>query len=63
MRRATPAAAPQEAAGDEPSGPISKFFAWIKGDGKSDNKKEEPVVAEEPADDHIRRGLGVAPQE
>lgn len=61
--RAAQTAAPQEAAGDEPSGPISKFFAWIKGDGKSDNKKEEPVVAEEPADDHIRRGLGVAPQE
>lgn len=61
--RAAQPAQGQQAGEEQPSGPISKFFAWIKGDGKSDSKKEEPVVADEPADDHIRRGLGIAPQE
>ncbi len=59
-----PYSAPQQAetadaAQEQPSGPISKFFAWIKGD----NKKQEPEVAEQPANDHTRRGLGIAPQE
>jgi len=52
-------AAPAQTADEKPSGPISKFFAWLKGDGK----KEEPEVADQPADDHTRRGLGIAPQE
>ncbi len=57
---AQPAAEEANAEGDKPAGPIAKFFTWLKGGNK---KPDEPAVAEEPQEDHIRRGLGMQPAE
>jgi hypothetical protein len=47
--------------GEKPSGPIAKLFNWLKG---GSNKQDAPAVAEQPQEeDHIRRGLGMAPAE
>lgn len=59
------AAAPQEApedGDDKPPGPVAKFFTWLKGDSKSDQKPDEEAVRPQPGDgDGTLRGLGMSP--